>query len=161
MAYEVKYSDLKGDIEKFPIEVVQRMVDLSNYQGRWSDERGMETFQTNVCSAGYNGLLWRETPEGHTFWDKVISDRKWDGFYKVYPELFGDKIRYAIVKNGYGGIPECIWRYVGEDHGFAEKSKDGDIYFVENVGGKVKVKFAIKDSPRYKRVIANGTEIKY
>lgn len=104
-------------------------------------------------------FTWDITIEGASFWSKVIGRGRWDGFYKRYPELFGDKIRYAIVKDGCSGVPKCIWRYVGEDHGFAEKSKDGDIYFVENVDGRVIVGFALKDSPRYKRVIANGTKI--
>ena len=64
MAYEVKYSDLIGDIADFPIEVVQRMVDLSHEQRKWDVARGMATFQTNVCSAGYCGFSWGASIEG-------------------------------------------------------------------------------------------------
>lgn len=154
MRYIVKQSDLIGCVAKFPIEIVQTMVD----RGLEQDSRldfVLRIMQTEVIAT----FGWSQTIEGVSFWRRVILEHRWDGFYARYPDLFGDKIRYAIVKDGCSGIPECIWSYTGPDHGFAEKSKPGDIYFVENINGVVRVSFAIKNSPRYRRVIANGTKI--
>lgn len=152
MVYIVKQSDIIGDVAKFPIEIVQMIVNRGLEQNSDLDFV-LRSMQENIIAT----FAWRDTIEGTPFWREVIIEHRWNGFYERYPELFGDKIRYAVVR--YSGMPECIWSYAGKDHGFAEKSKAGDIYFAENVDGKVKVRFAIKDSPRYKRVIANGTKI--
>jgi hypothetical protein len=154
MGYIVKQSDLIGDVAEFPIEIVQIIVNRGLEQEPRLDSV-LRRMQTSIVAT----FAWYQTIEGELFWRRVIAERLWDVFYKRYPELFGDKIRYAIVKEWYRGLPECIWRYVGNDHGLAGKCKDGDIYFVENVDGKMKVGFAIKDSPRYRRVIANGIKI--
>ena len=154
MGYIVKQSDIVGDVAKFPIEIVQVIVDRGLEQNP-SLSYVLSTMQESIIST----FAWNQTIEGQKFWRKVIAERRWDDFYKRYPELLGDKIKYAIVKDGRRGIPECIWRYVGPDHGFAEKSNAGDIYFVENIDGEVKVGFALNGSPRYKRVIANGIKI--
>lgn len=160
MAYEVKYSDLKGDIADFPIEVVQRMVDLSNTQGRWLDERGMATFQTDVCSAGYNGLHWSETPEGHTFWERVIGKKKFNIFFKLYPskycgkmvyvEVDGSNSRHAIdILYHYTSLRSCIGR-----------SKLSGIYYMEvNQTRKTKPRFAMKGTSKYDEIVENGTKI--
>lgn len=154
MGYIVKQSDLVGNVADFPIEIVQVMVDRGLEQSM-SLDFVLSVMQTEVAAA----LAWSQAVEGGAFWRKVIVQRRWDVFYARYPDLLGNKIRYAIVKDGCSGIPECIWGYIGPYHGFAEKSKAGDIYFIENVYGKIKAGFAIKGSPRYRRVIANGTRI--
>lgn len=50
--YIVKKGDLKGDIENFPIEVVQRMVECQVEQGNKAD---VKVFQYSKSSCQSNG----------------------------------------------------------------------------------------------------------
>lgn len=151
MAYEVKYSDLKGTIADFPIEVVQRMVDLSDAQDRWSDERGMDTFQTNAASAGKGGFHWR---------DKVICQKKFDVFFNVYPSKYCGKIVYietdgsnskhAIdILYNHTNLRSCLGR-----------SKLSGIYYMEvNQTRKTTPRFAMKGTSKYNEIVKNGVKI--
>lgn len=160
MAYEVKYSDLKGYIANFPIEIVQRMVDLSNEQGRWEEEVGMQTFQTSACSAGQNGFHWESTPEGHLFWDKVVGSKNFKVFFKMYPSKYCGKIVYVEVDgsgsksaidilNNYTNLRSCLGR-----------SKLSGIYYMEvNQTRKTKPRFAMKGTSKYNEIVENGVKI--
>lgn len=82
--YIVQYSDLIGSITEFPIEIVQKMV----------DDVGMRTFQVNVSSSGRGGFNWGSTPEGHTFWSRIIEGRRFDLFFDKYPCKYLGKTIY-------------------------------------------------------------------
>lgn len=81
MNYVVKESDLIGDIEGFPIEVVQKMVDYQNEQGRGNNVR---VFQRQA-DAAVSGFVWSETSEGWDFWSDVISLKRFYKFFDLYP----------------------------------------------------------------------------
>ena len=82
--YKVKKSDLKGQIEYFPIEVVQRMVECQAEQGNKADVR---VFQERTFSDDNNGgFCWYKTKEDSNFWTKVIIDKRFDVFFKKYPK---------------------------------------------------------------------------
>lgn len=77
--YRVKPEDLKGAIEGFPIEVVQRMVDCQVEQSNKAD---VEIFQ----KVNQGGFLWDKTKEGHKFWNTVIKDKNFELFFYEYPK---------------------------------------------------------------------------
>lgn len=79
--YKVKPSDLIGEIEGFPLEVVQKMVDYQN-------KSDVTIFQDArvACGSSSLGFTWRHSPEGFDFWDKVIIERNFDVFFKKYPK---------------------------------------------------------------------------
>lgn len=156
MEYTVKQSDLIGEIKRFPIEVVQKMVDRALEQHN-DLEWVLSTLQTDPIAA----FCWQWAPEGNSFWRGIVVGKRWDSFFKRYPELFGNQARYAIVKSGCCGMPECIWRYAAEDNGLADNGREGDVYFVEQVDGIIRVRFALRDSKRYKRVVKDGINIGY
>lgn len=160
MAYEVKYSDLKGDIADFPIEVVQRMVDLSNGQGRWEDERGMITFQENACSAGPNGLHWSETPEGHGFWRRVIIQKNFKVFFRVYPSKYCDRIIYIEVdgSNSKHAI-DVLYRYTDLRSCLGRSKLSGIYYMGVNPARTTKPQFAMKGTSKYNEIVKNGVKI--
>lgn len=80
--YQVKESDLIGDIEGFPIEVVQKMVDYQVAQKCFVD---ISVFQLKGRTT-HSGFSWAKTEEGFLFWDSVISRRQFDVFFKKYPK---------------------------------------------------------------------------
>lgn len=79
--YKVTEADLIGDIEGFPIEVVQKMVERQVEQGRTAD---VEVFQRDRID-GVSGFTWRLTEEGVDFWSDVIGERDFDEFFSLYP----------------------------------------------------------------------------
>ena len=81
MNYVVKESDLIGDIEDFPIEVVQKMVDYQ-YDKRHVCDVGV--FQQSADAATY-GFIWSETSEGWDFWNDVINKKQFYKFFDLYP----------------------------------------------------------------------------
>ena len=77
--YKVKKEDLKGEIKDFPIEVVQKMVNIQIEQGYTS---GISVFQYDK----YDGFDWSESSDGVQFWGNVIGCEDFDLFFKKYPK---------------------------------------------------------------------------
>lgn len=160
MAYEVKYSDLKGDIAKFPIEVVQRMVDLSNEQGRWSEERGIETLQTYVCSAGYGVFRWAETPEGEVFWSKVITGKNFKLFFRRYPSKYCGNIVYIEVDGSNSKLAiDILYRYTNLLSCLGRSNLSGIYYMDVNYTRTTTPRFAMKGTSKYNEIVKNGVKI--
>ena len=81
---EITEKDLREDIEGFPIEVVQKMIERQVQQGNKAD---IKPFQKLNCADYPNGgFKWEDTPEGFEFWEKVINIRDFDTFFKMYPK---------------------------------------------------------------------------
>lgn len=105
MNYIVEKKDLKGEIKGFPIEVVQRMVDCQVLQG---NKANVLVFQHDATANQYQGGFdWDETKEGHTFWECIIGEGKFDVFIKhfsndkVYACMLQDKSKHNanIIKH--------------------------------------------------------------
>lgn len=77
--YIVKQEDLIGDIENFPIEIVQRMIEC---QVEYGNAANVKVFQR--CKL--HGFAWDETKEGFKFWDSVIHNGDFDLFFEKYPK---------------------------------------------------------------------------
>ena len=82
--YKVKQSDLKGQIEDFPIEVVQRMVECQAEQGNKADVGVFQkyAFTDNI----HGGFDWSITKEGHAFWNAIIEWNNFHLFFEKYPK---------------------------------------------------------------------------
>ena len=84
MNYKVTKNDLKGQLDGFPIEVVQRMVDCQVEQGNKAD---VTVFQIDRCKiVEHGGFDWAGTKDGVPFWGKILSGRKFDVFFNKYPK---------------------------------------------------------------------------
>lgn len=84
MIYKVKESDLVGEIHGFPIEVVQKMVELQFEQTGKCD---VELFQKGNCRGkDKGGFAWEFTDEDYDFWDEVIREKHFDLFFQTYPK---------------------------------------------------------------------------
>ena len=104
--YEVKQEDLVGDIEGFPIEVVQRMIELQVEQGNKAD---VSVFQNRKsCSGGSGGFEWCDTTERHDFWQKVILNRDFKIFFEKYPkenkEIYVENVDGQNVTTEWDGL---------------------------------------------------------
>ena len=98
----VEQSDLIGAIKDFPIEVVQEMVNEQVRQGRKAD---VSVFQDRATAIGKcGGFIWERTVMGESFWNDVISNRKFDLFFQKYPKKQSSPEQKCIsieVPDGY------------------------------------------------------------
>lgn len=106
--YKVTEADLIGDIEGFPIEVVQMMMVRQHEQGRKSN---ISVFQRDRCD-GYGGFVWYDTDEGSGFWSTVIDYKDFATFFERYPSsqsLVGLKKTKAIKTNRIKWTRQQLW----------------------------------------------------
>ena len=82
METKVTVKDLIGDLENFPIEVVEKMLQK---QYKLHGKKDISIFQYDRFSE--KGFIWEHTIEGHEFWRHVIRDKNFDVFFKRYPKL--------------------------------------------------------------------------
>lgn len=96
--YQVKESDLIGDIEGFPIEIAQAIINHQYEQYGFND---IGLLQKDILGV----FTWYTTLEGHIFWNRVISEKKFDLFFKEYPkkEIMNDKT-YKVTRQQMGEI---------------------------------------------------------
>ena len=76
-----------GDIEGFPPEVVELMLQRQYEQHGWRDVQFFEGCRTA-------GFAWVNTPEGRELWSKVAGGRQFDVFFKRYPSQSGSALNY-------------------------------------------------------------------
>lgn len=131
--YKVKKSDLKRDIEDFPIEVVQRMVD---YQYEQTGKCNISLFQNCRTSDKYSGCFtWYDTAEGHQFWAKVISYKEFDVFFKKYPKTMKKKSINLVYIVGTtrtdDAVIKTLEKYGGKNkYKLSGQSSHDVIYFI-------------------------------
>ena len=77
--YKIKKSDLKGNIEDFPIEIVKKMAE---YQEKQRGEVDLQELQIHLlCS-----FNWIATEEGYVFWRQVLWFNDYKLFFEKYPK---------------------------------------------------------------------------
>lgn len=81
--YKVKPEDLIGEIEDFPIEIVQKMVDYQVAQGNKADVTVFQKCATAAQPDG--GFNWTNTEE-YMDWMDIIFYREFDLFFKHNPK---------------------------------------------------------------------------
>ena len=72
--------EFKGQISDFPIEVIAMMVAENINQGEYGS---YEILEKDIDL----GFTWRFSPEGYSFWSKVIMDKDFKTFFTEYPDL--------------------------------------------------------------------------
>jgi hypothetical protein len=73
-----------GDLEGFPKEIVQKMVEKQVEQGNKPDYKIFEEYI--FSSKNGEGFYWPESKEGITFWTDIINKKHFKTFYEKYPE---------------------------------------------------------------------------
>lgn len=94
MKPKVTKKDLIGDLENFPIVIVEKMLE---YQYKQTGRIDIKVFQDNRA-ASKEGFCWEDTIEGYYFWNAVIKKR-FDVFFKRYPERHS--VDSKLSKNVY------------------------------------------------------------
>ena len=77
--YGISEKDMKGQLKRFPVGVVVRMMEEMELQ---YGDANIEEFQEERDE----GFVWNETDKGYGFWNLVIRRRNFDLFFKEYPE---------------------------------------------------------------------------
>ena len=104
--YKIKKSDLKGQIENFPIEVVQKMVEKQVHQGHKADVKVFQVKSDSCC----DGFEWARTIEGDSFWRNVIYQADFPLFFEKYPKKKEKKeLKGNTDKPPLGVMPKSIW----------------------------------------------------
>jgi hypothetical protein len=155
MKYIVKRKDITGAIEGYPIEIIQAAVDRGVEQGCDAKIviRGLQ-YSTS------SGFSWADTPEGNRFWSQVMGRQRFDIFFQRYPREFVDGVHYFIIDKGKRYWVKVAETFLGNRPRFAFEGSSGDIFYIVKYGNNTVTGFALKDSPRYRWAIENGTEIK-
>ena len=85
MEIKVTKKDLIGDLENFPIAVVEKMLQRQYEQVKKMDITVFQNYSRSDVQRG--GFHWADTIEGHGFWYSVINEEKFDIFFTYYPIL--------------------------------------------------------------------------
>ena len=78
--YIVKPGDLIGCLAEYPIEVVQRVMDLNFQQDR---HETLEDYQKYGIATGF---IWDKSPEGYDFWNDLDNTKDTTRFFELYPK---------------------------------------------------------------------------
>lgn len=124
MKTKVTTKDLIGDLENFPIEVVEKMLEKQYKQVGKMD---ISIFQDSRFTDKPNGgFHWSDTIEGYAFWNTILNFKRFNIFFERYPELSknvymrGDKYegeeiikelkrRGGINKYDYAGSADALY----------------------------------------------------
>lgn len=81
----------KGELEGFPKEVVNKMLD---YQYEQTGKRDITVLEKNMESGTMCKVFdWKKTPEGDIFWGEVIVFRNFDLFFERYPKKESEPVQ--------------------------------------------------------------------
>jgi hypothetical protein len=101
--YYIKYGakpslSYQGQIADFPPEIVEMMLQRQFEQ---TGKRDVSVFEDceSACRSN-DGFNWDESPEDHDFWEMVITEKKFDVFFKKYPKEFNSHIKTKQNEKG-------------------------------------------------------------
>ena len=80
---------IEKDLIGVPKAIIERMKD---YQAEQGNRRNAKVFDDNItCNFENGGFNWEKTREGFNFWNMIICFKKYDLFFKKYPEVTASK----------------------------------------------------------------------
>jgi hypothetical protein len=110
--FEITKSHLVGEIEDFPMEVVERMV---YEQANQRQKMNPTVFAIKkIAGSDEGGFSWALTEDGYAFWEKVISKKDFDLFFSKYPR------KTVVYEN-----KKRVYVYAVGSHNNAKKVIDG------------------------------------
>lgn len=82
--YGITEKDMIGELEGFSVGIAIKMLEEQEKQGNKPD---ITIFQKNNGAAiMYGGFSWANSEDEFDFWNHIINGKKYDEFYKKYPE---------------------------------------------------------------------------
>lgn len=140
--YKVKQTDLIGDIENFPIEVVQKMVDEQVKQG---NKANVKVFQHNRKTGfAFGGFTWNRTDDGEPFWEGVITYYCFNAFFDKYPKPNPLAHLVYIIQDGSIDGDELLTtlvQYGGENYDNLEGDSEDTLYYIDPITRNIEVDF--------------------
>lgn len=134
--FEIKKSHLVGEIEDFPMEVVERMV----YEQVSQRQPINPTVFAIKNSAGpcEGGFSWAVSKDGFSFWEKVIRNKDWDLFFSKYPRktvVYENENKKWVYAVGDRNNPQKVIDGLVKHGGVNQLNYTGDcedwIYYIE------------------------------
>lgn len=142
MEIKVTTKDLIGDLENFPIEVVEKML---IEQFKQLGKTDIAVFQEYKCSdIQRDGFHWEDTIEGHYFWNDVIRGKKFDVFFERYPKLSKNVYIRGDKNNGEKVIEELKKR--GGINKYDYNGNADALYFIDPVTNYIAMAAKIEES---------------
>jgi hypothetical protein len=128
MEPKVTKKDLIEDLENFPIEVVEKMLQKQYKQVNKMD---ITVFQkNNLSDIQHGGFRWEDTIEGHNFWNDVIHYKKFDRFFGRYPKLSNNVYIYGDDKL-YENVIKTLERRGGINTKGLLGNSDYAVYYID------------------------------
>lgn len=88
-------SNLKGDLEIYPVEIVKEL--LKNQKAQ-TGKIDISVFENNIsASVDQGGFLWSSTEEGHDYWDKIISKKNISEFHAYKNGAFSNPTKNDLI----------------------------------------------------------------
>lgn len=154
--FKVEPSDLIGDIENFPIEVVEKMIEEQVKQGNQPNVAVFQNYGSADDEEG--GFDWCNTDFGRDFWEGIIGYNNFDLFFEKYPKkanlvyIVGDsEIGMGIIKTleKYGGVNRLNYKGDGDDL----------IYYIDPNSNTIEVCSMVNEKKLYEVLVATYTPI--
>lgn len=82
--FKVEMTDKVGFLKRFPIEVIEKMVEEQYKQGNKPDVKVFQDYVTSDLDMG--GFNWGDTEAGYKFWQEVTGELNFELFFKKYPK---------------------------------------------------------------------------
>jgi len=71
-------------MKDFPKEIIDKMLERQQAQG---NKRDINVFKKDPTAPAYHGgFNWANTPEGSSFWGRVIEGKNFEAFFMEYPK---------------------------------------------------------------------------
>jgi hypothetical protein len=140
MKIKVNTKDLIGDLENFPIEVVEKMLE---YQYKQLGKTDIVVFQYNR-NVAKKGFRWEDTDEGYEFWSEVIGKKRFYIFFERYPKLPKNVYVRGDRNNGENVIKELESR-----GGINKRDYSGDtdsLYFIDPITNYITMAAKMEES---------------
>lgn len=124
---KITEKDLIGQLDGFPVEVVEKMLERQFEQ---TGKKDVSVFQRWLSAPKpFNGFDWNETKEEIIFWTDVINRKKFNLFFEKYPKPEYPKLMWVWDDNQAGKFKRVVFmkkngRYLAWN--IAETLKDAE-----------------------------------
>lgn len=128
MEIKVNKTDLIGELENFPIAVVEKMLQRQYEQVNKMDITVFQKYNRSDIQRG--GFHWADTIEGHGFWYSVINEEKFDMFFTYYP-ILSKKVYICGDDKLYENVIKTLERRGGINAKGLLGNSDWAVYYID------------------------------
>lgn len=109
---KINNMNYKGQLQGFPKEVVDKMLE---HQERQGNEKDITVFEQNIeATKPTGGFTWEDTHEGRIFWSDVISCNRFDTFFAMYPKKDAQQDNVVALPSYYNNDNGSLYKVATE-----------------------------------------------